>query len=267
MTASAPGGSKTALFVSPHLDDVVFSCGGTLYRFSEAGWKTVLATVFTASVRHPDGFALACQLDKGLPPDVDYMAIRRQEDRQAAAISAVSEVLWLDFCEAPHRGYHSAGELFSGVHADDQIHQEVAASLKTIVDQHQPQLTFLPQGLGDHVDHHQVIRASRAIPRLCGNICWYRDLPYAIRHPDAVPLEVPATRIVPVDITSTLETKLNAVSCYTSQLGFQFGSEQRMREMLCSFALREGRSHPGGPAAEIFLSSSEAVDRFLRQLQ
>ena len=36
-----------------------------------------VVTCFTRSVPDPQGFALACQLDKGLGPEVDYMALRR----------------------------------------------------------------------------------------------------------------------------------------------------------------------------------------------
>ncbi len=74
-----------ALFLSPHLDDVAFSCGGTLVGLAAGGWETHLATAFTASVPDPQGFALACQLDKGLGPEVDYMALRRAEDHAFAA--------------------------------------------------------------------------------------------------------------------------------------------------------------------------------------
>ena len=71
----------SALFVSPHLDDVAFSCAGTAIRMAQEGWEVTVATVFTQSVLHPKGFALACQLDKGLGADEDYMALRRAEDR------------------------------------------------------------------------------------------------------------------------------------------------------------------------------------------
>ena len=57
----------TALFLSPHLDDVAFSCGGTLLRLTDdPRWRVVLCTVFTASVADPQGFALRCQTDKGI---------------------------------------------------------------------------------------------------------------------------------------------------------------------------------------------------------
>ena len=85
----------------------VFSCGGLLAQLGDRGWRTVLATAFTATVLPATGFALACQLDKGLGPEVDYMALRRDEDRAAAAILGVSDLRWLDLPEAPHRGYGS----------------------------------------------------------------------------------------------------------------------------------------------------------------
>ncbi len=78
----------TALALSPHLDDAVFSAGGLLASLAAQGWRVVMATTFTQSVPDPKGFALACQLDKGLGPEVDYMALRRDEDRAAAAASS-----------------------------------------------------------------------------------------------------------------------------------------------------------------------------------
>ena len=68
----------TALALSPHLDDAAFSCGGLLASLAQAGWRVVMATLFTGSVAEPKGFALACQLDKGLGPEIDYMALRRE---------------------------------------------------------------------------------------------------------------------------------------------------------------------------------------------
>ena len=56
-----------ALALSPHLDDAAFSCGGTLAALAAEGWEVAVATLFTASVEAPTGFALACQTDKGLP--------------------------------------------------------------------------------------------------------------------------------------------------------------------------------------------------------
>ena len=57
------------LAVSPHLDDAVFSAGGTLAGHALDGDDVTVVTCFTGNVARPQGFALACQLDKGLSPE------------------------------------------------------------------------------------------------------------------------------------------------------------------------------------------------------
>ncbi len=248
---------KTALFISPHLDDVAFSCGGTLARFSAEGWRTVLATVFTRSVPNPRGFALQCQLDKGLPADIDYMALRREEDREFAKRVGVHDLLWLDYPEAPHRGYGSAPALFGDVAAEDKVWAEISADLGSLVARRRPERIFLPQALGSHVDHRQVVKAAlEAVPT--EKALWYRDTPYAIAAPEAQasPLLPDGLTKAGLDISFFLETKLEACAAYPTQLGFQFGGEKKMHEALSRFAAAEaGRmGHPG--AAEAFLTAS-----------
>ena len=106
---------RRAVAVSPHLDDAAFSAGGVLAGLAAAGWDVALVTVFTATVPEPTGFALACQTDKGFGPEVDYMALRRDEDHAAAAVLGLGEVVHLPLPEAPHRGYGSPAELFGRV--------------------------------------------------------------------------------------------------------------------------------------------------------
>jgi len=195
-----------ALAVSPHLDDAVFSAGGTLAALADAGWRVVVATVFTANVQKPDGFALACQLDKGLPPDVDYMALRRGEDRAACAIIG-AEPAHLPLLEAPHRRYGSAAELFGPVRAGDDppIAQLVVRLVATL----RPQRILGPQAIGGHVDH---VLTRRALERLGHRWESWADWPYADRSPPVGPGHA-------VDRAR----KLKACAAYASQLGFQFG--------------------------------------------
>jgi LmbE family N-acetylglucosaminyl deacetylase len=201
-----------ALFVSPHLDDVAFSCGGTLAALAREGWHCTLLTCFTASVADPRGFALACQTDKGIAPEVDYMALRRREDELAAQRLGAVEVVHLPLPEAPHRGYASAPELFGPVR--DDVWRELAPLLPRGHDR-----VFLPQGKGGHVDHVQVIRAAEAAG-LRGS--HYADLPYDLDGTDGHPGPV----------TPDLAAKADACAAYASQLGFQFGGEDRMRARL-----------------------------------
>ncbi|PLS83869.1 MAG: PIG-L family deacetylase [Actinobacteria bacterium] len=245
----------TALFVSPHLDDVAFSCGATLALLARSGWHTVLATVFTRSVPDPTGFALACQTDKGLLPEVDYMALRREEDREAAEHLGAGERIWLDLPEAPHRGYESAAAMFAGVPEEDEVWSEVAENLRGLLEAHTPDVLFAPQALGEHADHLQVVRAVLELAD--APAAWYRDAPYATRNPKSLPSPLLPDGLseVAVDVTETLDAKLRASAAYGTQLGFQFDGEGGMRETLSGFAASEARrlGLPSGEAAEALM--------------
>lgn len=249
MTAPVPD-TWTAVAVSPHLDDAVFSAGGVLALLSRAGRRVRVVTCFTASVADPCPFALSTQLDKGLPADADYMALRRAED--AAAQRALGPLLppaHLPLPEAPHRGYGSAPELFTPPRPDDTAEAELTRLL--VPHLAAADLVLAPLGIGDHVDHLLTARsvAAAAPP---GRICWWRDVPYAARAPQSagVPPHPYGTAEVTVDIGAVLADKTAAARCYTTQLGFQFGGPGRTGEVLSavarSEALRAGAPYAHG---------------------
>ncbi len=249
----------TALFLSPHLDDVAFSCGGTLLRLADdPAWRVVLCTVFTASVDNPQGFALRCQTDKGLAPEVDYMALRRAEDRAFAEGAGVDDAWHWELPEAPHRGYDSPDELFAGEHSGDAVWQPVRDALTSLDAELQPDVVFAPQGLGNHVDHLQTIRAALGVYPAAGKVAWYRDTPYAIREPAARPAGLLdtagfASRRVSL-AEGVLARKIAGCCRYTSQIGFQFGGADGVREKLRAFHRAEA---DGDGFAETFLSAAE----------
>ena len=213
---------KTLLAISPHLDDAIFSAGALLWSLRQRGWRIVVTTVFTGNVEQPRGFALACQLDKGLSADVDYMALRRQEDRQACA-TLDAEPLHLPLLEAPHRGYANAAALFDPVLPNDDVEVPVRAALTTVLAATRPDVVLAPSAIGSHVDHVIVRHAVEAIVRPRRLWLW-EDWPYVdrsgsidrcgVRH-----LQVPA---------ETHLVKLRACACYVSQLGFQFGGAEAL---------------------------------------
>ncbi|MCP9236942.1 PIG-L family deacetylase [Lewinella sp. JB7] len=221
------------LAISPHLDDVAFSCGGYLYDRARAGTRVRCLTVFTASVPEPTGFALACQLDKGLDPGVDYLQLRRAEDRNACRRLRVEPLHW-DFPEAPHRGYSSAPALFAGILPDDRLDTTALdRRLRALLRQHQPTEVLYPFGAGNHADHLQVIGAVGRIRPEFPDIRYrqYYDMPYARKFRDRYP-ELDTT--VPARCLSgqTFTAKLAACRAYTTQLAFQFGSADNVATVL-----------------------------------
>jgi len=223
-----------AVAVSPHLDDAVFSAGGTLAALAAAGWRVRVVTCFTASVADPSPFALSTQLDKGLTADVDYMALRRAEDT-AALTHLGAEPVHLPLPEAPHRGYTSAPDLFAGQHADDGVAEPLTGALAPHLDG--ADLVLAPQAIGDHVDHRVVVDVVAA---LRPDAVWWRDAPYVLRRPDAPPWRgVPPGPEHPADVAAHLDAKAAAARCYATQVGFQFGGADEVAPALAALARAE----------------------------
>lgn len=214
---------RRALALSPHLDDAAFSCGGTLARLAREGWRVTVCTAFTRSVPNPSPFALACQLDKGLPPEADYMAIRRAEDAEACARLG-AHPLWLDLPEAPHRGYADAAALFAPPLATDGVAVPLAAALAALLDP-LPELILAPQAVGGHVDHLLLVQALRAVLPPGQPVLWWTDFPYAARphsHP-ARPFAAEMAALPAREVAGDAAARLAACRAYASQVGFQFG--------------------------------------------
>jgi len=210
-----------ALALSPHLDDAAFSAGGTLACLADQGWNVVLATLFTASVPQPSGFALACQTDKGFSPDTDYMALRRAEDLVACKTLGARPV-WLGLREAPHRGYGSAAELFAEPHEDDTTEQ-AAAVIAGLLSSLRPSLLLAPQAIGAHVDHVLTVRAILEL-RPATPVLWWQDFPYTSRTGKICRPFTPLMEALPeAMLPSDPLRRLAACAAYTSQLAYQFG--------------------------------------------
>lgn len=238
---------RQAIAVSPHLDDAVFSAGGTIAGLVTAGWRVRVVTCFTASVADPSPFALSTQLDKGLGPEVDYMALRRDEDTAACAVLG-AEPVHAALPEAPHRGYRSAPDLFAGVHEDDRIADDLRAELAPHLAG--ADLVLAPQAIGDHADHRVV---ADVVAALAPDALWWRDTPYVLRRPDAAPWAgVPVGGEEAVDIAAHLPTKIAAAGCYATQLEFQFGGAQHVEPQLRELAAAEGARTGSDAPSEVF---------------
>ena len=221
------------LAYSPHLDDVVFSAAGYLYDRARLGERVKCVTVFTASVPGPTGFALACQTDKGLAPEVDYMALRRREDAAACDRLSIDYKHWRHR-EAPHRGYDSAAELFAGIKTTDPLNtHRLRGQLHDQLQRLQPREVLYPYGAGNHVDHLQLIKAVDELRGEFPDIRFrqYYDMPYARKFADRYP-ELNDT-VKGYELSDkTLRAKVTACAAYASQVGFQFGGADKIAAVL-----------------------------------
>ena len=262
---------SVALLLSPHLDDVAFSMSRSVMRLATQGYQCVIATVFTRSVPSPTGFALRCQTDKGIDPAADYMAIRRDEDlnyaqRLNAFLTSPGKVspatvspgtissrltspgggdagsvtcVHGDLPEAPHRGYDSPEALFRNASTDvastdDPIEREVETLLRRWMRTYRPDVVYAPLGYGNHIDHRKLIRSLCPIDASGVSMRYYRDTPYVLNHPDAGSVIDPhgmQSHHITTDPAQT-DAILDAIAAYQTQLPFQFGGVDAMRNTM-----------------------------------
>ena len=171
------------LYLSPHLDDAVFSCGGLMAMQDARGEPISVLTLFAGDP--PDyrisNFAaeLHARWGKAGPP----IAMRRAEDRLACGRLGAS-VVHLEFPDAIYRVDHSdrplypsAESLFSGVDpVDEGLSDELVHALDEI--DFGDATVYCPMGMGEHVDH---LLTRQAAERLGWQLVYYADMPYAAR--------------------------------------------------------------------------------------
>jgi len=221
------------LAFSPHLDDAIFSVGGYLYDLARQGHEVLCLTVFTKSVPDPKGFALACQLDKGLGPAVDYMALRRREDSHACSLLGVGHLHW-KYPEAPHRGYDSAADLFTGIRRADTLDKDsLRKDITAMINKWNPHEILYPFGAGNHVDHLQLVDIIGRLRPLfpMTRFRQYYDMPYAQKFRENYPelgVTVPAVSLE----AATYAQKIRACAAYESQVTFQFGGAEQIGDAL-----------------------------------
>mgnify|MGYP001083277426 CR=1 FL=1 len=171
------------LYLSPHLDDAVFSCGGLMAMQDARGEPLSVLTLFAGD---PPGYRIstfAAQLHarwgKAGPP----IAMRRAEDRLACGRLGAS-VVHLDFPDAIYRVdetdeplYPTSESLFTGdALEEDELLEDLVQALEDI--DFGDALLYCPFGLGEHVDH---LLTRRAVERLDVPLRFYADMPYTAR--------------------------------------------------------------------------------------
>jgi len=231
------------IFISPHLDDIALSCGGTVRRLANQGRRPVIASLCTADAPPGQPLSPAAQHEhwQWQLGDRPYQA-RCAEDTQVAAMLGALP-LHLGLLDAIYRHDDEGRPLYEGkqfmggqVHPYDWDHNypDVFKAIERAVrdgaaaDSDGSLRVFCPLTVGGHVDH---IVARRAVEAVCQPrripIRYYEDYPYAAKDPQALkPYLDGAGQWLPTLIALTpeeVETRIAAIALFRSQLFALFG--------------------------------------------
>ncbi len=169
------------VFISPHFDDAVLSCGGLIWELTQTGAQVEIWTVMA-----------------GFPPDENYSAFarqnhaawgaegreaikqRRQED-QAACQRLNADFHYFNWPDAIYRRLENGDPvvdsnqtLFNAAPEKGLVH-DIGVTLKNAIPQHVQ--VAAPIGLGGHIDHRAVCEAvkNQELAQV-----YYADYPYIL---------------------------------------------------------------------------------------
>jgi LmbE family N-acetylglucosaminyl deacetylase len=239
------------IYLSPHLDDAVYSCGGLIWMQTQAG---ALVEIWTVCAGDPPPGPLspfAQELHARWGTGLEVGQVRREEDvRAAARVGATIRHLELPDCiyrRAPtgEALYASEQAIFGEIHPAETG----GAWLRQILRNEIPADTAVvcPLSMGGHVDHQLV----RTTAEQAGGIrAYYPDFPYAARW------EIHAEKRVPPGWARTVfalsEEALHAwgegIALYASQFSTFWANRDTLEAELRAYAKLYGGVrlwHPG----------------------
>ena len=202
------------LFVSPHADDVAWSCGGVIAARGSVGGACVV-TVF-------DGDS-----DHATSPVVER---RKRDDRSAAALLS-AKLVSIGLAEAMLRT-HAGKPLYPSVLAArrsvdprDEAPGLVAETLSPLLSK--AKVLFLPLAQRSHVDHAIVRFEAERLARQDAGLYYYEEFPYSAG--------VSPAGLVRTMLPCIKPAWLAAADCYAGEAKRLFGDEALFRTRLEEF--------------------------------
>ena len=220
---------ETHVFISPHFDDGIFSCGGTAHQLAAAGHYVIIMTLMGGLFHGelPDTPILA-DLHRRWSAGDSPLRSRQLEDESA------SNTIGVDYMHVPLPDcvYRLAGDLalypseeslFGEIHSADYAPRLLTGI--QIPELETAARVYLPLGVGHHVDH-QIARSwamtqVRDIPDRSA-LRFYAEFPYSnADQATESALKDFGLPLEPADVTlseADIRAKISAIACYESQI-------------------------------------------------
>ncbi|MBP62391.1 MAG: GlcNAc-PI de-N-acetylase [Planctomycetaceae bacterium] len=216
------------LVIAAHPDDEVLGCGGTMARLSAEGEDVYIAIL---------GEGITSRYDDRASADKEAIAALHQRSRKAAELVGAKDLFMYSL---PDNRFDSRPLL------------EVVKTIEELVERLQPGTVYTQHGGDLNIDHVVTYRATLTATRPMAGICVRRVYSYEVASSTEWAFQQFAPAFHPqkfVDISETLETKIEAMQTYASEA--RPFPHPRSPESLRAIATRWG-TQVGLAAAEAF---------------
>ena len=220
------------IYISPHFDDVVLSCGGLIFEQTRRGQPVEIWTVCAGNP--PPGpispLVQVIHFQWGTTTAEETVLLRTEED------SAAAELLGADTCRfdipdciyrrSPQGDLLYIEDVFGPRHpVEADLDAEIAP---TLAEELRPDdILVCPLTIGGHLDH---ILTRQAVERLKRPLQYYADIPYLLKNREALEPAICGLRAEPFRVTKAgLAAWQDGIAAYRSQTKMLFETEEQMR--------------------------------------
>lgn len=171
------------VYLSPHLDDVVYSCGGLIWEQVHSGAQVEVWTVCAGDAGGPlSDYARSLHIRWGT--GMEAVAVRRAEDLEAcrklgvtARHFSIPDCIYRRLPDSGAPVVKSDADLFSPLKTGERyLVEELADQLKRSLSP--PVNVVCPLAVGGHMDHRLTRMAAEAVKT---PLWFYADYPYIMR--------------------------------------------------------------------------------------
>jgi LmbE family N-acetylglucosaminyl deacetylase len=226
------------VYLSPHFDDAVLSCGGLIFEQTRQGIPVEIWTVCAGDPPPGSLSKMAAKIHKewGTGTAEETVHLRRGEDREAASRVGAG-ALHFDVPDCIYRRGPSGVLLYttSVFTPWNPLEKDLPARMAaTIRERLAPEdIVVCPLAIGGHVDH---ILVRRAVESLGRPLRYYADIPYLLHRPGSLaPVTAGLTGEIHPVSGEGLQAWTAAIAAYRSQVSMLFKTERRMRQAIANY--------------------------------
>ncbi|TLM99707.1 PIG-L family deacetylase, partial [bacterium] len=219
------------IYLSPHLDDALYSCGGLICRQRKAGEPVSVLNLCAGVPDYASLSPFAREYHRQWGDHDDMVAARRAEDQRTLAALGVGAI-YLDTLDGIYRAvngqpcYPDEATLFSGPRGEDEaLPGAWAARALQLLPANGAARFYAPLAIGGHIDHFLARLAGLQLAKAGQDVWFYEDFPHA-EDPltlEQLKQEMGLAQWQSHTLLIDVQAKIDAMLGYATQTGKIFG--------------------------------------------
>lgn len=229
------------VFISPHLDDAVLSCGELLKQLILERENVSVITIFTGYPAANELSSAAKKYHSNCLLGDDAMDVRKVEDQKAMKFLGCN-YKHLNYYECLYRKTSAGAYIYPNLddiyHLDFDNEKTIFRAICTEMKKICKNISnvYVPYGLGNHADHLLMRRVFDSIKKyINGKVYYYEEIPYLCYYYQNGGSSDFENDLLPEIFHCSEESwraKLKAIEYYKSQLHIMWNSDEERKNQL-----------------------------------